>query len=166
MRIRLFLKLFFLFIALSATIYSLALLNTGHMNDFWTSLGIGKKHNALNWCNNRLESLSGKTAEVAWTLKEDNRQWVIQKNAETKTLEYLDVEKWLARYCIVDIEIYKDSAILDMPVTLIAIAQFNDGTSAKIFRLGDNEIFQINHYTFKSSEWEQALKDLQSLLKI
>lgn len=166
MHFRLFFKLFFLFLALGATIYSLTLLNTGHMNDFWTSLGIGQNTNSLNWCSNRLVSLSGATATGNWTLKEDNRQWVIENNNETKILEYLDVEKWLAKYCIIDIEPYKSEAILDMAVAPIATAIFNDGSKAKLFRLGQDNVFQINHSTFKSPEWEEAIKELQSLLKI
>ena len=166
MPFKIFFKLFFLFIALGATIYSLVLLNTGHMNDFWTSLGMGANSKSLNWCSNRLESLSGTAANGPWTLKEENRQWVITKDNNTKILEYLDVEKWLAKYCIIDIEPYNNEAILDMTVTPIATAVFNDQSKAKLFRLGKENVFQINHFIFKSSEWEEAMKELQTLLKI
>lgn len=167
MNSKVIIKVLFLALALTATIYSLTLLNTGHMDDFWTSLGIGKKNQSLNWCTNRLVTLSGNSESGPWVLKEENRQWLIVKNtSDVKILSYLDVEKWLAKYCLLTIDIYRDVSILDMAVNTIATANFNDGTSAKIYTLGHKEIYQINEVIFVSDEWTQALKELRNLLNI
>ncbi|MCC6138531.1 MAG: hypothetical protein IT287_07850 [Bdellovibrionaceae bacterium] len=165
MNIRLISKLVFLFVALSATIYSAILLNNGHMNDFWTSLGFSKNSQSLNWCTDRLLVLSGTKNNLNWTLKEQDRKWVIIKNeTDTKQLDYLDIEKWLAKYCILDIVPSKDIAMLDMPVEHLATASFNDSSSVKIFKLGN--MYQINHVTFTSPELQKGLEELMDLLKI
>lgn len=167
MNIRFISKVVFLLLALTATIYAAVLLNTGHMNDFWTSLGLGKEAQSLNWCTDRLLTLSGQSGNISWTLKEENQKWLIVKNeTDIKTLEYLDIEKWLAKYCILDIVVYKDLAILDMHVSPIAVASFNDSTSVKIFSLGDKGIYQINNVSFTSAEFEEGLAELKALLKI
>lgn len=167
MNIRVFSKIAFLLVALAATVFALIQLNTGHMNDFWTSLGIGKKTHSLNWCNNRLISLTGTSNNVVWTLKEQDRKWVIVKGeSEMKTLEYLDIEKWLAKYCILDISVFKDNSIFDMVVHPIATATFNDGSSAKMFTLGDKGLYQIDHVVFTSPEFEKGLAELKDLLKL
>ncbi len=167
MNLRLSAKIAFLIVALSATVFAVVQLNTGHMNDFWTSLGIGTKTHSLNWCNNRLVALTGTKNNVEWTLKEHERQWVVTKNnADAKTLEYLDVEKWLAQYCILDITVEKSKDPLSMTVQQVAHATFNDATTARVFKLGNENLFQINHVIFTSQELEKALEDLYRLLAI
>lgn len=166
MNLRILSKISFLLVALTATIYAVFQLNTGHMNDFWTSLGIGKNSQSLNWCNDRLISLSGTDNNVAWTMQEENGKWIVIKNGnDTKTLEYLDVEKWLAKYCILDIETHKGDA-LEMAVTPIAVATFNDKTTVRLFALGNQNVYQINTVIFTSEELQQALLDLKNLLKL
>lgn len=166
MNLRLFSKISFLLLALAATLYAVIQLNTGHMNDFWTSLGIGKSTQSLNWCNDRLLSLSGTENNVSWTMQEENGKWVVIKNStDKKTLEYLDVEKWLAKYCILNIETHKEDA-LSLAVTPIATASFNDKTTARLFALGDKNVYQINTVIFTSDEFQQALADLKTLLKL
>lgn len=166
MNLRILSKVGFLLVALVATIYAVIQLNTGHMNDFWTSLGMGKNSQSLNWCNDRLVRLSGTQNNVTWELKEQDSQWVIIKNQDTKTLEYLDIEKWLAKYCILDIKTEKSESFLDMAVTPVALAEFNDKTTARIFTLGNKNLYQINTVIFTSSEFDQALLELKSLLKL
>jgi hypothetical protein len=166
MSLRILSKVAFLLLALAATVYAVFQLNTGHMNDFWTSLGMGKNSQSLNWCNDRLVSLSGTHNTVEWTLKEHDAKWIIVKNNDTKTLEYLDIEKWLAKYCILDIKTEKNESFLDMAVTPIAFAEFNDKSTARIFTLGNNGLFQINTVIFTSPEFEQALVELRALLKL
>lgn len=167
MNLRFFAKVFFLTMALGATIFAVVQLNTGHMNDFWTSLGIGKKTHSLNWCNDRLISLEGTKDSIAWTLTEEDRKWVIIKNTlDKKILEYLDIEKWLAKYCILDISTDHNIDALNMQVSQLAFAKFNDGTTARIFKLGDQNLFQINQVIFTSPELEEGLKELHRLLAL
>lgn len=167
MNLRVASKIIFLLMALTATIFAVVQLNTGHMNDFWTSLGIGQKTHSLNWCNDRLVTLTGKSNDKDWTLKEQDRKWVIVfGETDVKNLEYLDIEKWLAKYCILDIAVFKDSSIFDMKVEPIATASFNDGSTAKMFKLGDNNLYQIDHVVFTSPEFEKGLAELKDLLKL
>lgn len=164
MSFRLFFKMLFLTLALTATVYSMYLLNTGHMSDFWTSLGLEHKTQSLNWCSNRLTQLKG--AANDWRVEEKNKQWQITKNTDTKIIPYLDMEKWLAQYCILDISIYRNPDLLDMHLEPFAVASFNDGSQAKIFLVGDKKIFQINEVIFTSPELEQGIAELKDLLKI
>lgn len=166
MNLRILSKVGFLLLALVATLYAVIQLNTGHMNDFWTSLGMGKNSKSLNWCNDRLMALSGSHNDMEWTLKEQDGKWIITKNDDTKTLEYLDIEKWLAKYCILDIETVENASFLDMAVTQVAFAEFNDKTTARIFILGNKNLYQINTVVFTSKEFDQALVDLKTLLKL
>jgi hypothetical protein len=165
MKIKFIFKAFFLLLALTATLYSIYLLDTGHMGDFWTSLGIGNKGQSLIWCSSRVTQLED-AKNKGWMLEEKNQQWQITKLSDTKNLNYLDLEKWLAKYCTLEITIYNNPDILDMHLEPFAVARFNDGTSAKIYTLGDKNIFQINEVIFQSREFEQALQELKDLLKI
>lgn len=167
MNLRYFSKILFLLLALSATLFAVIQLNTGHMNDFWTSLGIGKSSHSLNWCNDRLVALEGSKNDTAWILKEDQRQWVVVKNqTDTKVLNYLDIEKWLAKYCILDIVAAENVDALEMKVTQLAFAKFNDGSTARVFKLGDGPLFQINQVIFASTELEEGLIELNNLLAL
>lgn len=167
MNMRIFFKSFFLMIALSATLYAVTLLNTGHMNDFWISLGLGKANQSLNWCRERVVKISGTNDAGTWTLFEEKQEWLIGKNSDpVQKLDYLEVEKWFAKNCIINIEIYKNISILDMAILPFGVAHFNDGTNAKIISLGNEGVYQINEVIFKSKDWTQALEDLKNLLKI
>jgi len=159
-------KIATLLIALTATVYSMYLLNTGHSTDFMVSLGLGQKTQSLNWCENRLTKLESAEPGKAWILQNVDRQWQISiDNGEAKTVQYLDVEKWLAKYCTLDIQLYNNEKVLDLHIEPFARATFNDGKDAKIYILGD-DIFQINEVIFRSHEFKTGLADLHSLLKI
>jgi len=159
-------KVLTLLIALSATVYSMYLLNSSHTSDFMTSLGFGSQSQSLNWCSNRMTKMMGAVPELPWILEEKDQQWMFSGGGEPpKRMEYLDIEKWLAKYCILKIEIYRGDDMLDFKLQPFAFVTFNDGQVAKIYRLGE-DIFQINEVTFKSKEFEDAVKELKDLLKI
>jgi hypothetical protein len=163
---KLALKVSTLLIALSVTLYSMYLLNTGHSTDFMVSLGLGEKSQSLNWCSNRMVKLESAEPGEAWILQEVDKKWQLSvDSAEPKNVEYLDVEKWMAKYCILDIQVYRNEKILDMHSTPFANATFNDGTQAHIFIL-DEDLFQINEVTFRSYEFKNGIADLKALLKI
>lgn len=156
-------KLTTLLAALSATVYAIYLLNTGHSSDFMTSLGFGSHGQTLNWCSNRVSKIEAATGK--WKLEEIDRKWTVSLDgAEPQRLDYLEIEKWFASYCILHIELYRSENILDQRLEPFATVHFNDGKTAKIFRLGE-DAYHINEVIFKSKEFNQALIDLQSLLK-
>jgi hypothetical protein len=147
-------------------LFAMYLLNTDHSTAFMVSLGLGEKSQTLNWCSNRMTKLESSEPGKAWILEEVHQKWQISiDSSEPKNVEYLDVEKWLAQYCMLNIHIYRNEKILDQHLMPFAKATFNDGSEAKIFRLGD-DVFQINEVIFKSHQMESAIRDLQNLLKI
>lgn len=154
-----------LLVALGATIYCMYLLNTGHSTDFLASMGLGTKSQTLNWCSNRLTKMEGSNSQSPWLLEEREQKWMISLNGETpKAVEYLDIEKWLAKYCILNIRVLRGEAILDQHLAPFAQATFNDGTSAKIYLLGEKG-FQINEVIFASDEMKSAVTELKNILK-
>lgn len=163
---KLALKVVTLLTALSATVYCIYLLNTGHSTDFMVSMGLGEKGQALNWCSNRLTKLESAEPGKAWILQETDKKWMISvDSSEPKALEYLDIEKWLAKSCTIKINIYNSEKILEMQSMPFAVASFNDGTQARIYILSE-DVFQINEVTFKSYEMKTAIAELKALLKI
>lgn len=164
MKLRIGLKLFTLLIAFSATLYAIFILKTGHMNDFWVSLGFNTSEQTLNWCSNRLIKLESLT-ETKWKLEENSQKWQISKDEESPLdVDYVEVEKWLAKYCFLKIIPFKDKNLLDMQFKPFAKASFNDGSKVLIYTF-NGEVFQINEVIFKSQEMVSALKDLKNLLK-
>lgn len=133
--------------------------------DFLSSLGFSGDH--LNWCSSRLVRLENLgDSQTSWVLEEKDKQWLLTKNGnEPLRVNYLSVEKWLAKYCTLQIHLYKNPNLLDMHLIPFAKASFNDGTEAKIFFI-ENKIYQINEVIFTSEEMKQALKELRNLLKI
>lgn len=149
--------------ALAMTVYCIYLLNQGHLTDFLGSVG-SPYSETLNWCSNRIVKIEA--YNQTWTLEEKDKKWMITKGDQTpQTLEYLDVEKWLAKYCQVHIQIYRNSSLLDKPITPIAKAYFNDGKTALISVLGENT-YQIADVSFKSIEMTEGLADLKKLLAL
>ena len=135
------------------------------MNDFWASLGMGSPSQSLNWCQSRLLTLQDSNNK--WFLKDETQKWTLTKeNQAQTTITYLDMEKWLAKYCTLNISLYRDPKLLDMHMQPFATALFNGGTHARIFIIGDDGVFQINEVIFTSPEFAQGLKDLKDLLKI
>lgn len=153
-----------LVLALGMTIYCIYLLNQGHLTDFMGSLGMGEYSKTFNWCTNRvtkMESLS----KTTWTLEEKDKKWLVSTNGgEPLTLDYLAVEKWFAKYCLVRIQVYRNENLLDKHLEPFAKAQFNDGTLARIYTL-EGDVFQINEVIFKSPQMKEGLAELQRLLK-
>lgn len=165
MKLRFALKAITLFSALGFTLAAIYMLNTGHMSDFWTSLGFGQSGQSLNWCTDRLVKMES-TAPSPWSLEEKDRQWIFTMAPDPgKTVEYLEIEKWLAKYCTVEIKVYKDPKMFDLHLQPIANVYFNDNTKAQIYRL-DDQLFQINEVVFTSAEMKAAIDDLYALLQI
>jgi hypothetical protein len=156
-------KILTLTIALSATLFSIYLLNSQHANDFFTSLGFSSASKNLNWCTDRLKKAEGLNSE--WSLEEKDRQWILQKNNTTTIVDYLDIEKWLARYCAVQITELANEKILDLNLQPFARLLFNDGGKVLIYQK-DGKYFQLNEVTFESKEMSDAFSEIKNLLKI
>ncbi len=146
------------------TIYSIYMLNSQHSVDLFSSLGISTSQKTFNWCPDRLKKIEGLSS--SWSLEEKDRQWLLQMNsAPLLTVDYLEIEKWLAQYCSVSVTPYPPEKLLDLKLNPLARLNFNDGTQA-LFYHKDFQVFQINELTFESQEMQQALAELKTLLKI
>lgn len=161
---KVFLKISTLVLALMVTTYSIYILNSQHSVDLFSSLGISTSQKTFNWCPDRLKKIEGLNAN--WNLEEKDRKWILQVNSSPPlTVDYLEIEKWLAQYCSVSVTPYSSEKLLDLKLSPLAKLNFNDGSQA-LFYHRDFKIFQINELTFESQEMQQALIALQSLLKI
>jgi hypothetical protein len=156
-------KIFTLLTALSATVFSIYLLNSQHSSDFFSSLGFGSSSQNLNWCSDRLKKAEGLFSD--WSVEEKDRQWVLQKNNTSVVVDYLEVEKWLARYCAVKISPVSKEKILDLKLEPFARFFFNDGNKVLIYQK-ENTIFQFNEVIFTSEEMSSAFASLKNLLKV
>lgn len=153
-----------LFVALFATVFSIYLLNSQHSVDFLSSLGFSSSQKTLNWCTERLRKAEGLSHN--WSLEEKDGQWLlITADSKELRVDYLEIEKWLAKYCSVDITPYPKEKLLDLKLSPFARILFNDESRALIYQK-DFTIFQINEYTFESRELQEGLLALQNLLKI
>lgn len=151
-------------IALSATVYSIYLLNSKHTGDFFASLGLSSATRTLNWCPERLRKAEGLSS--SWTLEEKDHNWIIKRQGEAEVVvDYLDIEKWLARHCVIPVTPYPTEKILDLKLSPFARLHFNDGNQILIYQQ-NGTVFQINELTFESDEMSTGFKDLQRLLKI
>ncbi|MBY0385649.1 hypothetical protein K2X05_10880 [bacterium] len=153
-----------LVIALSATVFSIYLLNSQHSVDFLSSLGFSSSQKTLNWCSDRLRKAEG--LSQPWSLEEKNGQWMLQTSSSQEfVVDYLEVEKWLAKYCSVHITPYPPEKILDLKLSPFARIQFGDKSTALIYQK-DFSVFQINEITFESKEMQEGLFAIKNLLKI
>jgi len=151
--------LFSMVLGLGCTLFLVGNLRSDHGNQLWTSLGFGADSRTLNWCDNRVSSLG--VPELNGKIYESEGQW-LWKGSKQKTLEYLAVEKWFAKYCQIPI---KRISIKDFttPLTPRLEVSFVDGESLTIFDLGENRI-QINEHIFESSQLQKGLGYLRNLI--
>ena len=155
------LRLSILLLALGATVFSMYLLNTGHTKDFLNSLGFSTSGKTLHWCSDRLlkaEGLSNK-----WSLQEIDRKWILKnEGGQELVVDYLEVEKWLAKYCMLDIQPYPREKILNTPLSPFMKIMFKDNKQVLIYQK-DLQVFQINEHTFESEDLKDGLQALQKL---
>ena len=147
-------KLFILISALSITLLAITWLRQGHMDAFWTSLGIDRGGPRLNWCKERVESLY--LYESKLTLIEKNAKW-LWKGHEEAPLDYLKIEKWFAEYCQVPLDV--DMTVGQTPSQPVAEVVFIDGQRLSIFSNGASG-FKIQNDIFASEKFRQGLKEL------
>jgi hypothetical protein len=157
-------KITMLLTALSATVFSMYLLNTGHTKDFLNSLGFSGSGKTLHWCSDRLLKAEGLNKN--WSLQEIDRQWIVRnENNQALVVDYLAVEKWLAQYCMLDIQPYPREQILNTPLAPFLKILFKDNKQVLIYQK-DMQVFQINEHTFESADLREGLLALQKLLGI
>lgn len=163
MRLKWYFKIFALSSALCMTVFAIYLLNSGHSVDFWSSLGFQAGGQQLNWCPDRIVKIEG-TTNSPWTVFEKEQKWMMQKDSTSYEITYLEMERWLARYCSVKIYLYKKPDLIDKKFQPFAKITFNDQSTALIYK-SQPELYQINEVIFSSDEFQQGLVDLQSLVK-
>ena len=153
MSIRYWLSILVLITSLSATIAAIYLLKSGHMTQFWTSLGFQAKENILNWCDERVHSIYfyEKDAKII----EESGKW-FWRSSEDVTLDYLTMEKWLARYCHLAVAPAK---ISDGETTALFEVEFINGDRVSFHGLDDDHI-QVRGTIYQSPTLRKAFKEL------
>ncbi len=158
---KLLFKITTLLIALSATVVSMYLLNTGHTKDFLNSLGFSSSGETLHWCSDRLLKAEGLSKK--WSLQEVERQWILRNDQGRElVVDYLEVEKWLAKYCMLDIQPYPREKILSTTLSPYLKLIFKDNKQVLIYQK-DMQVFQMNEHTFESADLKEGLLALQGL---
>ncbi|MCB0361596.1 MAG: hypothetical protein KDD35_02680 [Bdellovibrionales bacterium] len=113
-----------------------------------------------SWCDTRVESIEMGDHR----LYQKGQQWLVTKAQEALQVNAVEVEKWLAKYCQIEIvPIPLEGQDLNNYSPLILV-RFIDGTQKEF--LGTPEgVFLAENRTFSSDEWQQALQDLEFILK-
>jgi hypothetical protein len=154
MSLKVLAKLVALLTALTATIVAISWLNAGHMNSFWTSLGVDRSGTRLNWCEERVGTLFLYDSKAKLTEKDGKWLWVGEIEKE---LDYLRVEKWFAKYCLIPVD---DMEVAEMASSSpVFEAQFIDGNRLSLYSDGEN-IFKIRDKVFQSQAFREALQEL------
>lgn len=157
MNLKVAIKLVALLSALTATIVAIFWLNQGHMDSFWTSLGVDRRGTRLNWCVERVDSLY--LYESQEKLIEEDGQWLWQKGDQSQELDYLRVEKWFAKYCQIPIDEKLDASKNRSPFKPFLEARFIDG-SRKTLSVAGSTSFRIDSHLFRSETLRKGIKEL------
>ena len=154
MSLKVLTKLVALLTALTATVVAIYWLKAGHMNSFWTSLGIDRSGTRLSWCEERVGTLYFYDSKAK--LMEKDGKWLWMGEVE-KELDYLRVEKWFAKYCLIPVD-KMDVAKMEAANPVFE-AQFIDGNRLSLHSNGE-DIFKIRDQVFQSQAFRKALKEL------
>ena len=153
MPLRVWFKLVFLFASLGVTIFAIVWLKQDHLSAFWTSLGLNSSR--FNWCEERVKSLYVFDSKAR--LYEDGGVWHWKQKNENRTLDYLRVEKWFARYCQVEADII-DVVNPDQKSRFVFEVEFLNGDHLILHEKGD--YFEIRGQFFQSEALRRGLKEL------
>ncbi len=160
MSLKVAVKLAALLSALIFTIAAIIMLKQGHMESFWTSLGFSTGER-LNWCSERVQSVYH--FDSGSKLLEKDGKWIWQDNSQAEqVLEYLQVEKWFARYCQVPFENVPSTEDQDIiaPKALLEVV-FVGGDRLTIFKTyTGGASFLIRKHEFQSETLRKGLKEL------
>jgi hypothetical protein len=148
-------KLVALLTALTATVVAMFWLKQGHMDAFWTSLGVDRSGTRINWCEERVSQIL--VYESGSKLLEKDGKW-IWANSEENVLDYLRIEKWFAKYCQVSVTI-PENYIMVAPNPLVEVA-FLDGNRLTIYEIGGAGLYKIRDKIFQSESLKEGLKEL------
>ncbi len=154
MTLKVFTQLFALFSALTATIVAIYWLKQGHMDAFWTSLGISRSDSRINWCEERVDTLH--FYETGSKLLEKDGKWMWVGNTE-KELDYLRVEKWFARYCQIPVD--PITAPTESGAQAVFEAAFIDGGRLSLYEFPSGS-FKVRDQVFNSETLRKGLKEL------
>ncbi len=143
--------------ALTATIVAIFWLKQGHMDAFWTSLGVDRSGTRLNWCVERVDSIY--FYETQEKLFEEEGRWLWKMKAGTQELDYLRVEKWFAKYCQISIDEKLQTSENPVRFTPVFEAQFIDG-SRKTLSQTNSDLFKIDSHQFRSETLRKGIKEL------
>ena len=154
MPIKVLIKLVILLTALTACIVAIFWLKQGHMKSFWTSLGLERTGTRINWCDERVASLHMYDSGAKLVEKDGKWLWV---QGDERTLDYLRVEKWFAKYCQVGITPLAPAEISELHPIFEAV--FINGDRISLHQ-GQRGHFKMRDQVFKSETLQNALKEL------
>ncbi len=151
-------KLVILLTALSATVIAIFWLKQGHMDSFWTSLGVSRSGARINWCTERVQSLYIYGSQEK--LVEESGKWLWRSGSTRVELDYLRVEKWFAKYCQAEIDLPQVEDNVDNEGTspLLEVI-FVDGSRRTLFFRPPTG-FEIGNQQFDSETLRKGIKEL------
>lgn len=126
------------------------------MSQFWASLGLSHNEQRLNWCDERVQSIHFYNKDAKIT--EESGKWLWKSN-DTVVLDYLSVEKWFAKYCllpVVEPQLSGDSQAQGAP---LFEALFVNGERLTFHQIDDEHV-RLKGKVYRSKILREALKEL------
>ena len=148
------------------SLYGMYLLRSDFGIHLFEALGFSphSKH-FVSWCRERVTRIELPTLPRVMIF-EENHQWKARQGTprETFELDYLRMERWLAKYCQVKVDKNHDSSqLLNAPLQPLLKVEFVDGVKKTLFRVGEHYL-QLEGRVFSSLELEGGLKKLDAFL--
>ena len=152
MPLRILFKLILLLISLTATLIAIYWLKQGHSSAFLTSLGFSSGQ--FNWCEERVKSLY--LFDLKAKIQEVDGTWQWVKEDKKKTLDYLRIEKWFAKYCHISLDSDEEGAEVDSESSLAFSGKKGLGIRPS-FRKVSKAVFEVefingNHLVLKQKK--------------
>lgn len=118
---------------------------------------VGKK---LSWCETRVKGLRA----GGFALEQKDRDWVWATEAKATPVNFLDVEKWLARYCTIPImpdNRESETAQKDSFKPVLRVS-FIKGGDVELLK-SEQGLYSWRGQVFRSYEMNKALEALHGL---
>ena len=111
----------------------------------------------LSWCESRVISLK---ADSQFTIQQEGNAWKWSSAQNTGVANFIEVEKWLANYCNINIVDVAQGIVGALePVLRVT---FVKGEQAELLRSA-NGIYSWKSHTFRSAKLDKAMHELTSL---
>ncbi len=147
-------------VGLTATIYGIIALKSDYGSTIFEAFGFGlHSKNYVAWCQQRVAKIEILTEEPL-QISEKDRKWIARRSDDSSfEINYLNMERWLGRYCQITVDESSEQVPLDADLRPILRVQLLDGTKKSFFVLGDGRYF-LKGRAFRSQEFDEGLKAL------